>query len=146
MLGASVWCHQLGVCFVAAVGATLLVVWRRSLFRADAWRLALGMSIGAGPLIAWNAVFHWIVLRNFTSSDYAARSVAASVAGFWESIGSLLAANTQFWTSLSTSAVWLWARRQPTAILLRRARNPSTACNRSCGGTSKTRSKTSGSG
>jgi hypothetical protein len=107
MLGAAVWCHQLGVCFVAAVGVTLLVVWRRSLFRADAWRLAGGMLIGAAPLVAWNAVFHWIVLRNFTSSDYAARSVAASVAGFWESIGSLLAANTQFWTSLSTSEAWL---------------------------------------
>jgi hypothetical protein len=106
-LGASVWCHQLGVCFVAAVGATLLVLWGRSCLRADAWRLALGMSIGAGPLIAWNAVFHWIVLRNFTSSDYAARSVAASVEGFWESIGSLLAANTQFWTSVSNAGVWL---------------------------------------
>jgi hypothetical protein len=65
------------------------------------------MLIGAAPLIAWNAVFHWIVLRNFTSSDYAARSVGASVEGFWESIGSLLAANTQFWTSVSTSGVWL---------------------------------------
>ena len=108
MLGASVWCHQLGVCFVAAVGATLIAVWGRSFLRADSWRLALGMAIGAAPLIGWNAVFHWIVLRNFTSSDYAARPIEASVEGFWESIGSLLAANTQFWTN--PPSAWIWLR------------------------------------
>jgi hypothetical protein len=132
LLGASVWCHQLGVCFVAAVGATLLAVRGRSFLRADAWRLALGMGIGAAPLIAWNADFHWIVLRNFTSSDYAARPIAASVAGFWESIGSLLAANAQFWTNppsawpwlragqllfggLMLFAIWQWLRRERAA-------------------------------
>jgi hypothetical protein len=109
MLGASVWCHQLGVCFVAAVGTTLLAVRRRSFFRRDAWRLALGMAVGAAPLLLWNADFHWIVLRNFTSSDYAGRPIAASVEGFWESIGSLLAANTQFWTTPSSAGAWLRA-------------------------------------
>ncbi len=117
MLGASVWCHQLGVCFVAAVGATLIAVSGRSFLRADAWRLALGMAIGAAPLIGWNAVFHWIVLRNFTSSDYAARPIEASVEGFWESIGSLLAANTQFWTN--PPSAWPWLVRRTT--LVRRA-------------------------
>ena len=109
MLGASVWCHQLGVCFATAVCVTLLAVWGRSFLRADGLRLALGMMIGAAPLIAWNADFHWIVLRNFTSSDYTARPVAASVEGFWESIGSLLAANTQFWTNPSNAWPWLHA-------------------------------------
>jgi hypothetical protein len=109
MLGLAVWCHQLSVCFVAAVGVTLVAARGRRFFRADAWRLALGMAAGAAPLIGWNADFHWIVLRNFLSSDYAARPVAASIEGFWESIGSLLAANTQFWTSPSSAFPWLCA-------------------------------------
>jgi len=108
VLGASVWCHQLGVCFLASVGATLLAVWSWSFLRADACRFVLGMTIGAAPLIAWNADFHWIVLRNFTSFDYAARPIAASAEGFWESIGSLLAANTQFWTN--PPSAWPWLR------------------------------------
>ena len=36
--------------------------------------------------------FHWIVLRNFTSTDYSARPIRTSLEGLWESIGSLMAA------------------------------------------------------
>lgn len=108
-LGASVWCHQLGVCFVATVGVTFLVDRRLAFFSGrEFWRLAVGFLIGAAPLIAWNAAFHWIVLRNFTSPDYSARPFEASVEGLWDSIGSLLGANTQFWRELD--GAWSWLR------------------------------------
>jgi len=106
-LGAAVWCHQLGVCFAAAVGLAFVARKGLRLLDADLVRLALGFAIGAAPLLAWNAVFHWIVLRNFTSADYATRSTGESIAGFWESIGSLLAANTQFWKTPTHSGLWL---------------------------------------
>src|SRR5439155_5284398 len=106
-LGASIWCHQLGVCFAAAVGFVFLARQRLTFFRADAWRLALGVLVGAAPLVAWNAIFRWIVLRNFTSTDYSARPVTTSLEGFWESIGSLMAANTQFWNSADGARLWL---------------------------------------
>src|SRR5882724_6209266 len=106
-LGAAVWCHQLGVCFVAAAGATFIAAKRLRFLRGDFVRLALGGLVGAAPLVAWNADFHWIVLRNFGSQDYAARPVQASIAGFWESIGSLLAANSQFWQSQGGFSLWL---------------------------------------
>ena len=76
------------------------------------------MAIGAAPLIGWNAVFHWIVLRNFTSSDYAARPIEASVEGFWESIGSLLAANTQFWTNPPSAWPWLYVGQLLFVVLM----------------------------
>lgn len=107
LLGTAVWCHQLSVCFAAAVGLAFLVEKRVAVFRGDAWRLALGFALGAAPILAWNADFHWIVLRNFVSPDYASRPVTESVQGFWESIGSLLAANGQFWTHPETAGPWM---------------------------------------
>jgi hypothetical protein len=106
-LGAAVWCHQLGVCFAAAVGLTFLATQRLAFFRSDFWRLSIGFLIGAAPLLAWNATFGWIVLRNFASADYSARPIEASAEGFWESVGSLLAANTQFWTKPDQAWIWL---------------------------------------
>ena len=105
-LGAAVWCHQLGVCFVAAAGATFLAARNRDFVRVELPRLVIGGVIGAAPLIAWNATFHWIVFRNFGSQDYASRKFETSVAGFWESIGSLLAANTQFWRAPPHASAW----------------------------------------
>jgi len=106
-LGASIWCHQLGLCFAAAVLLAFLARQRLAFFRADAWRLALGVLVGAAPLVAWNATFHWIVLRNFISADYSARPLTTSLEGLWESIGSLMAANTQFWASADGALPWL---------------------------------------
>jgi F5/8 type C domain/Dolichyl-phosphate-mannose-protein mannosyltransferase len=106
-LGVSIWCHQLGVCFAAAVGLVFLARQRLAFFRAEAWRLALGVLIGAAPLVAWNAIFRWIVLRNFTSADYSVRPIRTSLEGLWESIGSLMAANTQFWSNAVGASLWL---------------------------------------
>jgi hypothetical protein len=107
-LGLGVWCHQLGLCFVAAVAVTFLGRRRFAFFRSELWPLLIGGFIGAAPLVAWNPVFHWIVLRNFVSPDYAGRSVEAAFAGFSESIGALMGANLQFWKS--SSGAWFWFR------------------------------------
>ncbi len=117
-LGAAVWCHQLGVCFVAAAGAALVAVKRLRIVGADLVRFALGGVVGAAPLLAWNADFNWIVFRNFGSQDYAARPVEASIAGFWESIGSVLAANAQFWKSMDGFPHWLFYGQVTFVVLV----------------------------
>ena len=107
MLGASVWCHQLGVCFVAAVGATLIAVWGRSFLRADSaprprhgYRRRAADRLERGLPLDRATQLHLVRLRGYL--------IEASVEGFWESIGSLLAANTQFWTN--PPSAWIWLR------------------------------------
>ena len=98
LLGLATWCHQLGICFVVAIGVTFLAVERLRFLRGNLWRLVGGFLVGAAPILAWNAVNNWIVVRNFTAADYAAASLGAAWSGFWETVGSLIAANFYwFW-------------------------------------------------
>jgi hypothetical protein len=107
LLGLATWCHQLGIAFVVAIGVTFLAVERLRFLRGNLWRLSGGFLIGAAPIIAWNAINGWIVVRNFTSSDYAAVPIREAVQGVKESVGSLLAANfCWFWPPGSHSNAW----------------------------------------
>jgi F5/8 type C domain len=106
-LGASTWCQQLGLYYAVAVGMTFLAVERRRVFGAAGLRLAAGFFVGSAPLWIWNALFDWITVRNFLTSDYAPLSVLSAWSGFWESAGSLVAATPQFWLDQGGYAAWM---------------------------------------
>ena len=106
-LGASTWSQQLGLYYTAAVGMTFLAVERRRVFGAPGLRLAAAFFVGSAPLWIWNALFGWITLRNFLTHDYAPVSLQSAWSGFWESAGSLVAANPQFWLDQGGYATWM---------------------------------------
>jgi F5/8 type C domain len=106
-LGASTWCHQLGLYYAVAVALTFLAVERWRAFGATGVRLVVGFLIGSAPLWAWNALHDWITVRNFLTADYQPASIVSAWSGFWESAGSLAAANSQFWLDEAGYAVWM---------------------------------------
>jgi hypothetical protein len=106
-LGASTWCQQLGLYYAVAVGLVLLAVERWRAFGATGLRVAFGFLIGSAPLWMWNALHDWITVRNFLTADYEPAPMLSAWSGFWESAGSLAAANSQFWLDQSGYGAWM---------------------------------------
>lgn len=106
-LGASTWCQQLGLYYTLAVGGVFLAVERRRICGAPGGRLAAGFFLGSAPLWTWNALFDWITVKNFLAGEYAPVSLGLAWSGFCESVGSLVAANPQFWLDPGGYAAWV---------------------------------------